>query len=303
MPKLLWTKKQDIGPTARMDHAVAYDASRHRVVLFGGRGLGWLALSDTWAWNGEFWTELEDIGPSARAMHAMAFDSARERVVLFGGLDASGSASPTVFADTWEWDGALWTQVADTGPSARYGHAMAFNSKIKRVVLFGGLKSGDTWSWDGTEWTQDQDTGPGARSGHALAYDTIHDRVVLFGGSGLVSANKWEHLPDTWEWDGSEWSQVADIGPAPRLGHRMVFEGTRVHLFGGTTGLSGSADFGDTWGWDGKRWTQLQDIGPARAYAGMAHDNDRGRTVLFGGGTQDPNSPLVGDTWELYEHI
>jgi hypothetical protein len=53
----------------------------------------------------------------------MAYDSKRERTVLFG-----GSAGNVKFNDTWEWDGDNWTQVADTGPSARGGHAMAYDS-------------------------------------------------------------------------------------------------------------------------------------------------------------------------------
>ncbi len=72
------------------------------------------------------------------------------RVVLFGGV-VPGAAS---FADTWVWDGEAWTQLADTGPDARSGHALAFDSGRARVVLFGGIASdgtlrGDTWEWDG----------------------------------------------------------------------------------------------------------------------------------------------------------
>ena len=44
--KLLWTQKQDIGPTPRMGHAMAFDAARGRTVLFGGDGFG-----DTCDWS------------------------------------------------------------------------------------------------------------------------------------------------------------------------------------------------------------------------------------------------------------
>ncbi len=37
MAKLLWTQKQNIGPKPRVEHAMAYDAARERVV-FSGRG-------------------------------------------------------------------------------------------------------------------------------------------------------------------------------------------------------------------------------------------------------------------------
>jgi hypothetical protein len=36
MPLFFWTQRQDIGPRARAGHAAAYDAGRHRTVLFGG---------------------------------------------------------------------------------------------------------------------------------------------------------------------------------------------------------------------------------------------------------------------------
>src|SRR4029077_21067899 len=38
MAQLLWTQKQDVGPAARSDVAMAFDAARSRVVLFGGAG-------------------------------------------------------------------------------------------------------------------------------------------------------------------------------------------------------------------------------------------------------------------------
>ena len=296
MGKLLWTERQDIGPTARDESAMTYDATRQQVTLFGGWKSGGGALNDTWVWDGQLWTQSQDIGPPARANHALAFDSVRARIVLFGGIvgDPFLPKSPT-FADTWEWDGTEWTQTADTGPSARGAHALTFDSKNKRVVLFGGQSSniqvGDTWSWDGVEWTQEDETGPAARFFHAMAYDAIRNRVVLFGGFGTVN--------DTWEWDGSHWSQVADTGPAARYGHGMVFDGTRVLLFGGATR---SSYFGDTWSWDGKHWTQTQDIGPApRIFAAMGYDSDRSRTVLFGG-SNPARTTFLGDTWELYDH-
>jgi hypothetical protein len=61
-----------------------------------------------------------------------------------------------MFGVTWEWDGAHWTARQDIGVSARFGHAMAFDTVRQRVVLFGGLAQpdnadpagpakGDTW--------------------------------------------------------------------------------------------------------------------------------------------------------------
>lgn len=136
-----------------------------------------------------------------RGGHAMAFDAARQRVVLFGGYG---------LADTWEWDGATWTQrTPATSPPPQYGHAMAFDAVRQRVVLFGGTDHGDgrrlavTWEWDGVTWTQRTPvTSPPARSSHAMAYDVARRRVVLFGGRDGTGP-----LSDTWEWDGASWTQ------------------------------------------------------------------------------------------------
>jgi hypothetical protein len=99
MAKVLWTQKQDMGPRPRVGHAMTYDATRRRVVLFGGDALANLLFGDTWEWDGDSWTQVQDLGPAARAFHAMAFDSARRRTVLFGGRGTNG-----ILGDTWEWD-------------------------------------------------------------------------------------------------------------------------------------------------------------------------------------------------------
>jgi len=60
----------------------------------------------------------------------MAWDAGRRRVVLFGGSDGSP------LGDTWEWDGATWTQ--DESTVARAAHAMAYDGARGRLVVFGG---------------------------------------------------------------------------------------------------------------------------------------------------------------------
>jgi hypothetical protein len=87
MPRFLWTQKQDIGPKPRSGHALAFDAARGRIVLFGGDAAGSL-FNDTWEWDAENWTQVADSGPSARQGLAMAYDTSRQRIVLFGGESA-----------------------------------------------------------------------------------------------------------------------------------------------------------------------------------------------------------------------
>jgi hypothetical protein len=259
-------------------------------VLFGSAG-----LNDTWEWDGQIWIQVSNIGPSPRVNHAMTYDAARKRTVLFGGERSTG-AEVLHFADTWEWNGEYWTQVSDTGPSARSEHAMTYDTSISRVVLHGGAGDtrGETWEWDGETWTQtENEIGPGLRAGHAMAYDEARKRVVLFGGHSAADPARRE----TWERHGATWARVADTGPESRFGHAMTYDGKRVILFGGDIdgGLSGA-----TWQWDGKHWAQRGDFGPApRGSLAMAYDNVRDRVVLFGGSDAQGH---YGDTWELAEY-
>ena len=49
------------GPTPgpRIEHAMAYDRSRGRLVLVGGYGRGSAPLADPWEWDGWRWMEVK----------------------------------------------------------------------------------------------------------------------------------------------------------------------------------------------------------------------------------------------------
>jgi len=189
-----WAQVAVAGPSARSSHAMAYDASRERVILVGGLGSDLSPLDDTWEWNGSSWLRTSITGPSARYGHKMAYDATRRRAVLFGGRDGN-----VIHGDTWVWDGSTWLQVGTGGPSERLGHAMAYDAARARIVLFGGYSAagvqGDTWEWNGLEWSRTATSGPSAREQHALAYDVARGQLVLFGGSDLV----FRLVNDTWE--------------------------------------------------------------------------------------------------------
>lgn len=133
----------------------------------------------------------------------LAYDSLRKKITLFGGYGG------TMRGDTWEWDGNEWTQVANTGPPARWGHTIVYDSDKQKVVLFGGLAGGnrilnDTWEWDGNEWTQVADTGPSARGWHSMVYDSSNDLVVLFGGVSFTSSS---FSGETWKMKDNVWKK------------------------------------------------------------------------------------------------
>src|SRR5262249_36823206 len=150
------------------------------------------------------------------------------------------------------WDGTAWLRHRPAlSPPARWGHALAYDARRERVVLFGGTDTtdqvvDDTWEWDGSAWLRRAPpTSPAARTHHAMAYDTARERVVLFGGKQLQPVT-W--LADAWEWDGNEWRQRATPeSPRPRSGHAMVFDPAReeIVMTGGVSSFF--QQFADTW--------------------------------------------------------
>lgn len=218
-------------------------------------------------------------------------------LVLFGGSSLLG--------DTWAWNGSSWTKLSQSGPSARGGHQMVYDAARGEIVLFGGHDGAyrdDTWVWNGTNWTEKTGltTKPGPRAWHAMAYDETRQVVVLFGGSNTTVGGI--YLGDTWEWNGTSWTQPLVSGPSGREGHAMAFHPTNgVVLFGGGAGSPNN----ETWAWNGAAWTKLTGPGnqpsPERYWNAMAYDNLLRRIVLFGGGdaTTILNDTYVwdGDHW------
>ena len=215
-----WRAAADTASPSARDHlAMAFDKERGVSVMFGGarfvaRGEvqpPW--PTDTWEWNGGAWRLSAARGPAGRARTAMVYDAARGRVLLYGGIGespAEGQPQP-FFDDTWAYDGTAWTQLSNTGPGARYAHAMAYDARAGVVLLYGGATMTeyfqDMWQWDGERWSEIELSGPtpGPRYSPAMAYDPVRGRVVLHGGYN--GANN-DALNDVWEWDGLRWHDV-----------------------------------------------------------------------------------------------
>ena len=180
-----WVAGRRGGPSARVGHAMAYDAPNHRVLLFGGRSPSGDVLNDTWAWDGG-WSLLSNANaPPARFDHAMAADPIGGRIILFGGEEGPGMP----LSDTWVWDGSSWAQVSGTGPSARSEHGLTFDEGAGYVLLVGGTdRTGqplsDTWAFDGSAWWMpDVEGEPTFESAvpRSLGYDPTTGDIVMLG--------------------------------------------------------------------------------------------------------------------------
>ncbi|MCB9879912.1 MAG: hypothetical protein H6835_20160 [Planctomycetes bacterium] len=205
------------------------------------------------------WAHLAKPTPSFGWRFApLVFDAARGRALLFGGCtDASPNPNSVAIGEHWEFDGYRWVLAHPRSqPSARYLHAMCYDSLRQRTLLFGGRAVayqdlGDMWSFDGTAWTQLAPSQlPPPRRAPAMAYDAARDRVVLFGGVGSI------YFDDTWEFDGTTWAQVPVSGPTPREGATMAFDAARglFVMTGGTN--QGQGGLSTTWEFDGAVWVQ-----------------------------------------------
>jgi hypothetical protein len=182
-----------------------------------------------------------------------------------------------------------WTFYRSDPDLGRSGMRGVFDSHRRRVVMFGGERSGaldETWEFDGADWRQINTLhSPPARYGHGLAYDDHRQVAVLYGGYSLN---------DTWEYDGSDWTQVITANVPPMKGS-MVYDSCRQQI------VLYAAQFpyaGWVWEYDGHDWQEVggHQVGYRPATA-MAFDRGRCRTVLFGGLDRYPGI-AHNDTWE-----
>ncbi len=196
-----WSLRATSGPPPRYSAPMAYDSARQVTVLFGGFA-GITANSyfdDTWEWDGATWTRRPVAGPSPRSGSAIAYDRDRGVIVLFGGFYQSPQGANTYHGDTWEWDGAAWTRVSQSGPVGRLSGSMVYDEAGQRAMLFGGLDAAgrelnDLWGWDGATWTELASSGPSARWAAGAVYVPERQSVLLFGGRKGVRG-----MADTWE--------------------------------------------------------------------------------------------------------
>jgi hypothetical protein len=273
--------------------------------------------NDTWTFDGSAWSSRPTTtAPSRRADAAMTYDAGHNVAVLFGGYPAAADAN--ILADTWVWDGSVWSQVHPAvSPPARYGAAMVFDLARQVAILFGGWDGGahlnDTWAWNGTVWTalHPHHSPPAARS--QMAYDAASQVAVLNNGS------------QTWTWDGSDWTQH-QVDSAPTggafAGMSEAIGGRGVILFGGGDCSPHPADFtpgpgihigplATAWFWDGVKWAILRprmtnSAGPSSPTPvcdpSVVYDAGRREIVVFGGGrdwcrTSDETWIWNGSEW------
>lgn len=255
-------KQGPSGPTGRWAPAMAGDTKRGRIILFGGEDASAVQQGDTWIFDGT-WNALGSSAPPGRWESAMAYDAKRDRVVMFGGSGSSGS-----LGDTWEFDGATWTErtPASGSPMPRYNHKMAYDPLRERVVMIGGIDGERiAWEWDGTNWTATPTMAPPpSREGGALAWNPARQSLILFSGRSAPA--------DTWERRGTDWERVYTASVPPKRTWGSMFpapDGSGVLVHGGWLEDT-NTPLADTWL---LRWDSLE---PYESCTGDVDDDGDG---------------------------
>lgn len=291
LPAQWWPYGGPVAPSPRFAVAMAADHAGS-TILFGGRTDLFMpsANGETWRFDGSVWQQLAPLAPpSGRHAAAMVFDSVRNVFVLHGGLLFIALSGTN---QTWEFDGASWTQITTPTPGpAVAGHVACFDSARGRVVVYGGatgnpaLATSDTYEYDGTNWQLASAAGaPGPLSGPAMCFAANVGRAVLFGGYDPATV---QAVDTTWLYDGITWqaAPVAGLRPQPRIHASMAYDAARgvCVLVGGYSTITG-APLTDTWEFDGNGWQEWPSaFFNGTELAGLAYDVGHENLVRFGG--------------------
>jgi hypothetical protein len=223
----------------------------------------------------------------------LAYDPIHGQAVLFNQL-----------GQTWLFSGSTWAEAHPlVSPSGRIGAAMAWDPKLKAVLLFGGIvgeheQPRDTWAWDGSNWRR-VGNGVGAPPGGwaAMAYDLARHGMVLVVSPATQSLVTTE----TWVWDGVRWTRHAghvDGGPAG-YHSSLTFDQANQVIFAASMRCTAASCVVDTLTWDGLDWRRLspKHQPTASAYMQVVQDPTSGRLILLTEGSTPPRAPAPTETW------
>jgi hypothetical protein len=255
-------------PTPREGAAMAYSPGGD-LVLFGGRGVPPAA---------------PPVAPTAQVSTTTStLPSAVSSATTPSATTPSATTEPPTAAqaetlgDTWLWTTTGWVRAKVSGPQARAGASMAYDSSRNVTVLFGGETAatgssgnqvlGDTWIWDGSSWRRPgaatsasastASTGvtttttppapspsPPARFDASLVDDPSARGLVLFGGMSAQGVRS-----DAWSWGATPgappgWSPLSSSGGPPAEGGGVAAFDTatdQLVVFGGDTSAGAAA--------------------------------------------------------------
>ena len=205
-----------------------FDILRGKFVVFGGNntnGVSGARDNDTWEWDAtNGWVNVTPASgsPDGRWLVNNSVYIPGLGIVFHGGsaFDASGASYQS--NETWAWTGFGWALLSSSGPATQNA-MMEYRTAQGDLILHGGQNLlGETWSMDlGTGvWTQIvtatvpfNTSNPAEGLFAAMSYyNPLTGKVIVHGGNGGNSSTK------TWEFDGTDWTDISTNGAACRNG-------------------------------------------------------------------------------------
>jgi len=178
-------------PPGRAKHAMAFDADRGRVVLYGG------GLRDTWEWDGGHWLDLSPrkTNPGKLTSLGMAYSRTDHRILVHGGDGRGGTA--------WWWDGRSWVSNSRTGVEGRNGATLvAVGDSILRFGGEGRSVTDDLLTYmNGAFGLTRIGAPPSPRMWHASCFDSKRSMLIVHGGMTPPAKRRQPAavFGDTWE--------------------------------------------------------------------------------------------------------
>ena len=252
-------------------------------VLFGGvLNSSTKYLNDSYYWsNANFnWLSANPVPPSppsGRNSAAMIYHQTQSTLVVFGGVNSLGYLS-----DTWIFSNNQWTQLQISGPSARAGAQVAYDSANNQIILFGGQtgsntfvndlwsfkKTGGSWVWTqlqaGTTNGTQTSTQPSGRTFAVFSQSNSSGVMVLYGGT--AANNTYPYL--TWTLSVNSSNVVS-----------WASHSTNVNLY---------------------TFVSSTNLNQARTGCAFVYDPNTAKVFIFGGlSVNSSNSPVTyNDVWQ-----
>ena len=294
-------------PMAVHLEAMAFDAGRSRLVLFGG-GPGAqgqvIRPGKTWEWNGSRWevTVAAEGGPGGRAAHGMGYDATTQRVFLYGGVRDTAYNTPGVpLCDTWLYNGRQWARATRAQCVTSRAISTPIHDEARGMMLLveGGSESARTrlWRWEREDWMLIDSNGPRRSSLDRVAYDRSRSVLVATVFTGADAG--------VWEWNGA-WRHATSQMPPARSRYGLAYDERlkRTVLLGGRGGRP-PGPLSDAWTWDGTAWTEVATTdallisAPAPRMSATLLSNPAQRGLLLFGGVG--SSGALEDLW-AFDH-
>ena len=201
-----------------------------------------------------------------------------------------------------QYNGSSWTELGDlnTGRGAMYGFGTTTAAIGSGGLVYpfnpSAFATNLTESWNGSAWTETSDMTYGRSSGGSATSGTS-TAGLIFGGGYLTPSPNYALVAYTESWDGSGWTETADLNSA--RGYVMGGAGTQTSAlaFGGNIPPSPSTTLIATESWNGSSWTEVNDLNTSReglTGAGSSNTN----AIAVGGNTPAPALTGATETWD-----